>query len=151
MGLIVSEVYDALIEAGTSPEKATAAAAAVPLAENVATRDDIARIDANIAEIRANMATQDDLAGIRAEMAGIRVEMAEFHAEMAGIHAESAGFRADIARIDATIARIDATMATKQDLVKIGNDIAALKLAVFGGGSVMMGAVGTLLKLALFP
>lgn len=132
MGLIVSEIYDALIEAGTSPEKATAAAAAVPLAENVATRGDIARIDANIAEIRATMATQDDLTGIRADITGIR---------------------ADIARIDATMAtRQDlVNMATKQDLVKIGNDIAVLKLAVFGGGSVMMGAVGTLLKLALFP
>jgi len=69
MGLIVSEVYDALIEAGTSPEKATAAAAAVPTAGNMATKDDIARIDANIAGIRADMATQNDLTGIRAGMA----------------------------------------------------------------------------------
>lgn len=138
MGLIVSEVYDALIEAGTSPEKATAAAAAVPLAENVATKDDIARIDANIA-------------GIRVEMAGIRAEMAT---------------KDDIARIDASMATkqdlAEASMVAKQNLdesnlaikrqlTKIEKDVAVLKLAVFGGGSVMMGALGTLLKLALFP
>ena len=138
MGLIVSEVYDALIEAGTSPEKATAAAAAVPLAENVATKDDIARIDANIARIDAN------IAGIRAEMAT----------------------KDDIARIDATMATkqdiAEASMVAKQNLdesnlaikrqlAKIEKDVAVLKLAVFGGGSVMMGALGTLLKLALFP
>ena len=42
MSLIVSEVYDALIEAGTSKEKAKAAASAIPLAEHLATRQDLA-------------------------------------------------------------------------------------------------------------
>lgn len=37
MGLIVSEVYDALIEAGASPDSAKAAAGAVPPAESMAT------------------------------------------------------------------------------------------------------------------
>ena len=80
MGLIVSEVYDALIEAGTSPEKATAAAAAVPLAENVATRDDIARIDGNIAEIHAN------IAGIHTEHRG------DSHGTSRGFTRTSRGF-----------------------------------------------------------
>ena len=42
MSLIVAEVYDALIEAGTSKEKAKAAASAIPLAEHLATKQDLA-------------------------------------------------------------------------------------------------------------
>ncbi len=138
MGLIVSEVYDALIEAGTSPEKATAAAAAVPLAENVATKDDIARIDANIAGIRAEMATKDDIAGIRADIARIDASMAT---------------KQDLAEASMVAKQNldESNLAIKRQMTKIEKDIAVLKLAVFGGGSIMMGALGTLLKLALFP
>lgn len=46
MSLIVSEVYDALIEAGATKEKARAAAGAVPFAEGLATREDIAKLQA---------------------------------------------------------------------------------------------------------
>ena len=45
MSLIVSEIYDALIEAGTSKDKAKAAAAAVPSVERLATKEDIARLE----------------------------------------------------------------------------------------------------------
>lgn len=41
MSLIVAEIYDALIEAGTSDEKAKAAAGAIPLAERLATKEDL--------------------------------------------------------------------------------------------------------------
>lgn len=41
MNLIVSEVYDAFIDAGTSKEKAKAAAGAIPLAERLATKEDL--------------------------------------------------------------------------------------------------------------
>jgi len=41
MSLIVAEVYDALIEAGTSDEKAKAAAGALPIAERLATKEDL--------------------------------------------------------------------------------------------------------------
>ena len=50
MSLIVSEVYDALIEAGATKEKARAAAGAVPFAEGLATREDIAKLEAATAE-----------------------------------------------------------------------------------------------------
>lgn len=45
MSLIVSEIYEALIEAGTSEDKARAAAAAVPSVERLATREDIAKLE----------------------------------------------------------------------------------------------------------
>lgn len=75
MGLIVSEVYDALIEAGASPDRAKAAAGAVPPAEsmvtreemtrletNMATKEGVARLEDRLAKVEANMATKEDLA-----------------------------------------------------------------------------------------
>lgn len=41
MGVMVSEVYDALIEAGASPEKARAAAESIPATEQLATKADL--------------------------------------------------------------------------------------------------------------
>ena len=68
MGLIVSEVYDALIEAGASPDRAKAAASAVPATESMATQEDIARLE-------ANMATKEDLAGLEGRLAKVEATM----------------------------------------------------------------------------
>ena len=47
MSVIVSEVYDALLEAGASEAKAKAAAAAIPVGEQLA-KTDIARLEADV-------------------------------------------------------------------------------------------------------
>ena len=52
MSLIVSEVYDALIEAGASEEKAKAAAGAIPLAERLTTKEDLAELKAQFNELK---------------------------------------------------------------------------------------------------
>ena len=57
MSLIVAEVYDALIEAGTSEEKAKAAAGAIPLADRLATKEDLDELKA---------ATKEDLDELKA-------------------------------------------------------------------------------------
>ncbi len=41
MNLLVSEVYEALLEAGTSEAKAKAAASAIPVAKDLTTREDL--------------------------------------------------------------------------------------------------------------
>ena len=41
MSLMVAEVYEALIEAGTSEQKAKAAAGAIPIARELATKEDL--------------------------------------------------------------------------------------------------------------
>lgn len=56
MSLIVSEVYDALIEAGTSADKARAAAAAIPVADSLATREDITDVKQDIARLDKKIA-----------------------------------------------------------------------------------------------
>ena len=62
MSIIVSEVYDALIEAGASEAKAKAAAAAIPVGEHLATKEDIAELKAEL----------------KVEIAGLRVAIFMF-------------------------------------------------------------------------
>jgi hypothetical protein len=78
MSLIVSEVYDALIEAGASEAKAKAAAGAIPLAEHLATKDDIAGVKIDIAGVKT------DIAEVRTELAEVK---AELKADMSGLEA----------------------------------------------------------------
>lgn len=48
MGIMVSKVYEALVEAGASEAKAKAAAEAIPAIEQVATKPDIANLKAEV-------------------------------------------------------------------------------------------------------
>ena len=93
MSLIVSEVYDALIEAGTSEAKAKAAAGAIPLAEHLATKDDIAAVRTEIAAVKAEL--KADIAAVRTEIAAVRTEIAEVKAEL----------KADISGLEARLYR----------------------------------------------
>ena len=56
MSVIVSEVYDALLSAGAPEAQARAAAAAIPLQDNVATKQDILKLREEIATIKAEVA-----------------------------------------------------------------------------------------------
>ena len=48
MTVMVTEVYDALRDAGASEEKARAAAGAIPIGDQLASKDDIARLESEI-------------------------------------------------------------------------------------------------------
>lgn len=52
MSVIVSEVYDALISAGAPEAQARAAAAAIPIQDNLATKQDLAELKAEIAVVK---------------------------------------------------------------------------------------------------
>ena len=56
MSVIVSEVYDALISAGAPENQARAAAAAIPIQDNLATKQDILKLREEIATIKAEVA-----------------------------------------------------------------------------------------------
>ena len=47
---MVAEVYDALIEAGTSEQKAKAAAGAIPVAGEIATKEDLRELRDELGE-----------------------------------------------------------------------------------------------------
>lgn len=57
MSIIVSEVYDALLDAGASEAKAKAAAAAIPVGGHLATKEDVARLKAEIAGLKVAVFT----------------------------------------------------------------------------------------------
>ena len=128
MSLIVSEVYDALIDAGATEEKAKAAASAIPLAEGLATKEDIAELRAatkeDIAELRA--ATKEDIAELKA---ATKEDIAEL----------KVANREDIFRLEA---------ATSEKFAKLDKDVAVLKLAVF---TFEPAVLVLLVKLIFFP
>ena len=55
MGVMVSEVYDALLAAGAPEPKARAAAESIPVGEQLATKQDIARLETRFAASEAKM------------------------------------------------------------------------------------------------
>ena len=73
MSLIVAEVYDALIEAGTSEEKAKAAAGAIPLAERLATKEDLDELKA---------ATKEDSDALKASFNELKASFNERFAKL---------------------------------------------------------------------
>lgn len=58
MSIFVVEVYEALIAAGAPEEKAKAAAAAIPVAGSLATKDDIGNVKAELAEFNVRVANE---------------------------------------------------------------------------------------------
>lgn len=72
MSIIVSEVYDALIDAGASEAKAKAAAAAIPVGEHLATKSDVALVKDDVAQVKA------EVAQVKAEIAGLKVAVFMF-------------------------------------------------------------------------
>ena len=76
MSLIVSEVYDALIEAGTSEEKAKAAAGAIPMVERLATKDDVALLKDDMAVLKDDIATlRGDFTVLRGDLTVLRHDL----------------------------------------------------------------------------
>ena len=59
MSMMIAEIYEALVEAGTSEEKAKAAAGVVPVTGNLATKTDLQ-------ELRTEL--KSDLQKLRSEM-----------------------------------------------------------------------------------
>ena len=57
MGVMVSEVYDALIDAGAEEAKARAAAESIPISEHLATKQDIAALEAKMWRLAITVAS----------------------------------------------------------------------------------------------
>ena len=74
MSLIVAEVYDALVEAGTSEEKARAAAGAIPVVEWLATKEDVGLLKDDIVALRRDFTVlRGDLTVLRHDLASLKL------------------------------------------------------------------------------
>ena len=139
MSLIVSEIYDALIEAGTSKDKAKAAAAAVPSVERLATKEDIARLEGVTREhiTKLEGATKEHITKLEGATRG----------DIAKLERAT---REDIAKLERStredIAKLE--RSTKEDIAKLDKRVAVLSLAVF---SLQPAILALLVKLVFFP
>ena len=93
MSIIVSEVYDALIDAGASEAKAKAAAA-IPVVEHLATRGDVALVKGDLAQVKDDLAqVKDDLAQVKDDLAQVKGDLAQVKGDLAQVKAEVAGLK----------------------------------------------------------
>ena len=93
MSLIVSEVYDALIEAGATVEKARAAAAAIPVADRMVTKEDMTDQTGKLREYITQVKTdlKQDIARLETDL---RKDIARLETDL----------KQDIARLDKRVA-----------------------------------------------
>ena len=70
MSIMIAEVYKALVEAGASEDSARAAAGAIPIAKDLATKEDLADVRAalthDIADLRAEV--KQDIADLKSDL-----------------------------------------------------------------------------------
>ena len=79
MGIMVSEVYEAFLEAGASRERAKVAAESIPVAERLATMQDIARLDAKIGGLEGKIGgLEGKIGGLEAKMWKVGIAIAGF-------------------------------------------------------------------------
>ena len=77
MSIMIAEVYKALVEAGAPEDSARAAASSIPVAKDLASKQDIAEVRQEIAALRAEL--QQEIAALRAEL---QQEIAALRAEL---------------------------------------------------------------------
>ncbi len=103
MGIMVSEVYEALIDAGASEAKAKAAAEAIPVSEQLTTKTDLAGVKADLAEAKAEL--KAEIGEVKAEL---KAEIGEVKAEL---NAEIGEVRTQIAALEAKVWRAGVAIA----------------------------------------
>ena len=146
MGVISTEMYEALLLAHVPEDKAKAAAAEVAKSQDVASKSDVLELGAQLqAEIDKRFAEVDKrFAEVDKRFAESRAEMdkrfAESRAEMDKRFAE---LRAEM---DKRFAELRAEMDKR--FAAMDKSFGILKFAVFSGGSVIL---ALLIKLVFFP
>lgn len=157
MTVIVLEVYEALIEAGASKEKARSAAAAIPHADHLATKEDISVLEQSI--VRLESSTKQDIARLEAstkeDIARLELSTKEDHARLElstkKDHAKlELSNREDHARLELSAKEDHARLekALRDDIAKLDKSVAVLKLAVF---TFEPAIIALLVKLLFFP
>ena len=56
MSIMIAEVYKALVEAGASEDSARAAAGSIPVAKDLATRQEVAAVKQEVAAVKQEVA-----------------------------------------------------------------------------------------------
>jgi gas vesicle protein len=135
MSLIVSEVYDALIEAGTTVEKARAAAAAIPVAERLVTREELTdqtgMLKEDLGQVKSEL--KQDINDVRSDL---KQDIGDVRSEL----------KQDLSDVRSDLKQD--IFDVKQDIARLDKRIAVLNLAVFSFGPAIL---ALLVKLTFFP
>ena len=91
MSIMIAEVYKALVEAGAPEDSARAAASSIPVAKDLAGKQDIAEVRQEIAALRTEV--KQEIAEVRQEIAALRTEMQQ---EIAEVRQEIAALRTEV-------------------------------------------------------
>lgn len=147
MSLIVSEVYDALVEAGATVEKARAAAAAIPVADRFVTREefteqtDMLKQGLNEVVFEVQQVRQD-VGDLKRELGGVKQDIAKLDNRVTGLENRVTGLENRVAGLENQVARLD------KDISRLDKRVAVLNLAVFSFGPAI---IALLAKLVFFP
>ena len=69
MSIMIAEVYKALVEAGASEDSARAAAGSIPVAKDLATKQEVAAVKQEVAAVK------EDIAAVKQETAELRIAL----------------------------------------------------------------------------
>ena len=123
MGVISTEVYEALLLAHVPEDKAKAAAAEVARTQDIASKSDILELGAQL--------------------------LAEMDKRFAGVDKRFAGMDERFAGMDKRFAEVEKRFdEMDKRLAEVEKSLAVLKFAVFSGGSIIL---ALLVKLVFFP
>ncbi len=127
MTTMITEVYEALIDAGAKPDKATAAAQAIVDKETLATKEDLLKVEASMKEETDRVRFE-----LKEEITALDKKIDRVHAEL---KEEIAGVRSDLLKLENKV------------------DALALKLTVRLGGMLVIavGAMAALVKILRPP
>ena len=83
--------------------------------EDVATKDDVGAVSADLGTVKAEMATKTDLEAVSADLGTVKAEMAT-KTDLGAVSADLAAVSAKVDRISNDLDGVKAVMATKEDL-----------------------------------
>ena len=144
MGVISTEMYEALLSAKVPEDKARAAAAEVARGQDLVSKTDLFEFGV---QLRADMDRRfSDIDGrfsdIDGRFANIDGRFAEMERRIAEMERRIAEMERRFAEMDKRLDGMDKRLA------KVDESLAVLKFAVFSGGPVLL---GLLVKLVFFP
>ena len=100
--------------------------------EDVATKDDVGAVSADLGTVKAEMATKTDLEAVSADLGTVKAEMATktdlgaVSADLGTVKAEMAT-KTDLGAVSADLGTVKAEMATKTDLGAVSADLGTVK------------------------
>ena len=98
MSLMHTEVYEALIDAGASEEKAKAAATSIPVGDQLASKNDLDNVKADIVEMKA------DIVEMKADIVGMKADIVGMKADIVAVKADVVAVKDQIARVEVSVA-----------------------------------------------